>query len=521
MTASASPTTHPTTVRDVDTRRAAWLRRGNREGGWSRSRPDASRVGRALRARRRDRREDIKATSAPFRLLTALVVLTVVSAWVLVLDHDFGPRMGLADGTLLWFLPPVASLLLASWCRLRVARRRVLAAGELAGWRLTAFTAASNEVAWETTLDGTVTFAGPNVVNVLGYRPDEVIARTSSSLLAAGQADRLHALRSQAVTTGTGWAGETLTYLTKTGRPVTLSTSALLRQDDRGNPVGFTGILREVPADSHRRQVETATTARVRGVLDDGGLRIALQPIVDSRDGHLLGVEALSRFPGHPGITPERWFDEAASAGLGTDLELLAVKTALGHAGVLPPGVYLSVNASPATLASRRVHDLIEQASFPAEQIVVEITEHVSIDSYEHMRPLIADLRALGARLAVDDAGSGYASFRHILELSPDFIKLDRQLIGGIDNDPAKRALVVALVTFGREICATFVAEGIETAAELATVAELGVHAAQGFHIGRPLLVDAAGGDCLTAALDRPRWEQEVAGSLDRHREPV
>ncbi|MDQ3570948.1 MAG: EAL domain-containing protein, partial [Actinomycetota bacterium] len=94
--------------------------------------------------------------------------------------------------------------------------------------------------------------------------------------------------------------------------------------------------------------------------------------------------------------------------------------------------------------------------------------------------------RQRGLRVAVDDAGAGYASFRHILRLRPDIIKLDMALTRDIDRDPARRALAAALITFAENTGSTIVAEGVETAEELHALRQLGVTAAQGYYLGRP-----------------------------------
>ncbi len=433
-------------------------------------------------------------TRAPFRTLTVLVVITVVGVWVQALSQLLGATLGRYERYLVWVLPVITMTLLLATVVMRQARHRAIAASQLAGWRLSAFTSASNEVAWETTIDGIVTFAGPHLADVLGYQPSEVVGVNSAQLLATGEVERLQRLRTEAITRTKGWTDQPLTYVTRSGQPRQLSTSALLRLSRDGAPIGFTGILRVADAAHPDRDDLAVVAARVGDVLAHGGLQIALQPIVSTRSGALLGAEALSRFPGHPQIATDRWFDDAAQVGLGADLELFAMTNALASATRLPPSTYLSINTSPGTLATGEVTRVIQQASWPPSQVVVEITEHASVDHYDHLRPAIEELHAMGVRLAVDDAGSGYASFRHILELRPDYIKLDRQLIDGIDHDPAKRALVVALVSFGREVAASIVAEGIETANELATVTRLGVDAAQGYHIGPPQLTGAVSG---------------------------
>lgn len=122
----------------------------------------------------------------------------------------------------------------------------------------------------------------------------------------------------------------------------------------------------------------------------------------------------------------------------------------------------------------------------PANRIILEVTEHAAIEAYEQLGAALSVFRQRGLRVAVDDAGAGYASFRHILRLRPDIIKLDMALTRDIDQDPARRALASALITFAGNTRSTIVAEGVETAAELHTLQQLGVTAAQGYYLGRP-----------------------------------
>jgi EAL domain-containing protein (putative c-di-GMP-specific phosphodiesterase class I) len=148
--------------------------------------------------------------------------------------------------------------------------------------------------------------------------------------------------------------------------------------------------------------------------------------------------------------------------------------------------LFLTVNVSPSTLLAGRLGPLIEESGWDPARLVVEITEHVRVDDYDSLAACTKALRRQGLRLAVDDAGAGYASFRHILALQPDHIKLDRDLIAGIDSDPGRRALVKAVTAFAGDIGATVIAEGIETESELVAARLLGVQGAQGFHIAKP-----------------------------------
>lgn len=125
-----------------------------------------------------------------------------------------------------------------------------------------------------------------------------------------------------------------------------------------------------------------------------------------------------------------------------------------------------------------------------ARSLVVEVTEHEVITSYE---PLRAAVLALGShvRLAVDDAGAGVANFNHLVELGPDFVKIDAGLVRGVDADPRRRAVVVGLIHYAAEAGCLVIAEGIETDAERQTVIELGVHLGQGFLLARPAVAES------------------------------
>ena len=144
---------------------------------------------------------------------------------------------------------------------------------------------------------------------------------------------------------------------------------------------------------------------------------------------------------------PDAWFADAASVGLGVELELTALDMALEQLHLLPANLYLSLNASVETIMSEQFRATF--AGIPAERIVLELTEHTRVDDYHKFEQSIEAIRSKGVRLAVDDAGAGYSSLQHILNLQPDVIKLDIGLTRGIDKDPARRALGRALLTFG------------------------------------------------------------------------
>ncbi|HEY7666755.1 MAG TPA: EAL domain-containing protein [Actinomycetota bacterium] len=207
------------------------------------------------------------------------------------------------------------------------------------------------------------------------------------------------------------------------------------------------------------------------------------QPIVDLRTGETLGMEALSRFHSLPLRPPYEWFAEAAELELGVPLELATMRRALARVGDLPDGAYLSLNCSHRAAMSG---ELLDAFGVDAHRIVVEITEHEAVEDYERLTSALERLRAAGVRVAIDDAGAGFASLRHTLRLRPDIVKIDIGIVRDVDRDRGKRALASALARFAGEMGMAVVAEGIESQAELDTLLELDVVMGQGFHLAEP-----------------------------------
>lgn len=223
---------------------------------------------------------------------------------------------------------------------------------------------------------------------------------------------------------------------------------------------------------------------RMQGVIAQCRFSIVYQPVRDLARDAVVGYEALARFSAEPQRGPDEWFAEAHNVELGHWLEILAIEKALEGLGQIPQDQYLALNVSPQTILTGALEKALQDA--PLGRLMLEVTEHSSIADYGLLSESLSQLRKGGLRLAVDDAGSGYASFRHILKLRPDVIKLDHSLIRGIDADSGSRALAAALITFARETGSSVVAEGVETQEELAALRALGVTTAQGFLLGRP-----------------------------------
>jgi EAL domain-containing protein (putative c-di-GMP-specific phosphodiesterase class I) len=222
--------------------------------------------------------------------------------------------------------------------------------------------------------------------------------------------------------------------------------------------------------------------ARLTPVLDAGGPLVLLQPIVDLATGERVGAEALSRFPRAWGKAPDVCFAEAHSVGLGHRLELLALERAAEHLAVATG--YVAMNVSPATFLRPECTELLDR--LPLERVLLELSEHDRVEDYDALAAVLGPLRARGLRLAVDDVGAGFSSLRHIVQTSPDVLKLDRSIVDGVAADPVLRTLVRALVEFAHGCAAVVVAEGVETAVDAAALLELEVDLGQGWHFGRP-----------------------------------
>ncbi|GAC1324581.1 MAG: hypothetical protein NVSMB25_22210 [Thermoleophilaceae bacterium] len=233
-----------------------------------------------------------------------------------------------------------------------------------------------------------------------------------------------------------------------------------------------------------------AVAAGVRRVLDERLVKMAFQPIMDLQTGERLAFEALARVAVEPYRGPHLWFAEAREAGLLQELELAAVDAALRDIERLAPASFLAINLSPETAAAQDFARALVGAD--CRRLVIEITEHAPIQDYDALSDALAPLRARGIRLAIDDAGAGFASLRHILALAPDIIKIDMTLTRDLQRDRAKRALTSALISFASETEAIIVAEGIENQEEITALRKLGVRFGQGYHLGRPAPLELA-----------------------------
>ncbi|MDP9906933.1 sensor domain-containing phosphodiesterase [Arthrobacter bambusae] len=339
---------------------------------------------------------------------------------------------------------------------------------------------------WATGPDGRFTFCSPACKDITGYEPSELLGRHITRVIDPGDLADARVDWKARESGDSSWSRVITVCRHRDGSRVLIDVAGRPIRDREGRDCGFEGTCRVLNSEATRSRAEV--TVRIQALLNDGSLITAFQPIRCLETGNVVGVESLTRFSGSQELSPEVRFMEAASVGLDIELEILALRTALTTAAGLPPELYIAANLSPRACLDPRLAAAIEESAIPPRRIVLEVTERHEVANYEPLAEALAPLRRAGLRIAVDDAGAGFASMRHILQLKPDLIKLDREIIAGIDTDPAQRALGAAMVGFSSEIGAALVAEGIETEAELAAVTKLGMTAAQGYLLGRPSL---------------------------------
>lgn len=240
----------------------------------------------------------------------------------------------------------------------------------------------------------------------------------------------------------------------------------------RGDPLGVTS-----------RSEATENLVRIIG---GEGVQTVLQPIADAHTGEIHCFEALTRFGVGATSSPLHWLSLATELGMRDALEQTCLERALSLLPQLPTGTLLAVNVSPSVLPDSRTLAILQSVG-DLSRLVIEVTEDALVrEDDPSLAAAIAVLRHAGAKIAVDDVGAGYAGLRQLTAVHPDYLKLDRSLVSGIEDDPDRAALVSAMVDYGVRVGARVVGEGVETEHELAEMHRLGVHLLQGFLLARP-----------------------------------
>lgn len=224
-----------------------------------------------------------------------------------------------------------------------------------------------------------------------------------------------------------------------------------------------------------------------------GSLRVLFQPVVALGGGLATRfVEALTRGPRGTNLeNADVLFEYARRKGMAAELDRLCVRLAIAEAAALPPRLGLSLNVHASTLEQDRSfapHLLelsVENRRAPSD-LIVEIVEHAPRWSEAGFHEALATLRHAGVRIALDDIGCGQSSYRMMLDCNPEYFKIDRYLVQGSHADARRRAVLDSIRSLARTFAAQVVAEGVETAADLATVHDLDFDLAQGYLLAAP-----------------------------------
>jgi len=238
------------------------------------------------------------------------------------------------------------------------------------------------------------------------------------------------------------------------------------------------------------QQRKKQLTRELRDIIRRKRVTTLFQPIVRAQDGTVFGYEILTRGPAHSSFrNSDMLFSFAREAKLAWALEAIALEVALKRlrqVNFSERKFLLNLEAEMFGESEFRIHEMVSFFAEHRGHFVFELTERAAIEDYAQFRELLDEFRAKGIEVAIDDAGSGYASLEAIAALAPDYLKITRGLVSTLKEEPIKQDLVKMLVDLAGKINAKTIAEGIETHEEYATCRELGIDLLQGYYFAHP-----------------------------------
>lgn len=424
------------------------------------------------------------------RLLVASLVVPVGLTWLHVKGEElgvWGSHYGASLLALTTFVPLAYLVLRGSRANQRLEGARQAAIDER-----DRFFDVSMDMLATANADGYFIRLNPAWTQVLGYGLDELMARPFIAFVHPDDVDATNVEAARQIEAGQSVLNFQNRYRHRDGSYRWLEWTSTPSADGSRLHAVARDVTERRLEDERLRAPEIARArrlagaiARIEAIIETGAFAPVFQPVVDLATRTAVGYEALTRFA--DGERPDEMFALASECGLGVKLEAATLRVALDAAQQLPRRAWLSLNVSPKMLAD--VDRLGAILGLRTRPIVLEVTEHETIEGYGPLRDAVARLGP-DVRLAVDDAGAGIANFNHLVELHPAFVKIDIGLVRGVDADPSRRAVVAALIHFAAESGCQAIAEGIETEAELATLEDLGVTLGQGYLLARPAPVD-------------------------------
>ena len=227
-------------------------------------------------------------------------------------------------------------------------------------------------------------------------------------------------------------------------------------------------------------------------------LDVHFQPIVDSVDGQVVGMEALARWisPEIGFVSPDKFISAAEHLGIVGQLSSVLFKKAIAAAKNWPDHTYLSFNLSAIDLSSKetalKLMAIIMENGFPPNRIVFEITETTMMLNFAHANEILEPFRKMGVEIALDDFGTGYSSLSYIQKMPIDRLKVDRAFISDIETRKTTRDIMATVVDLCESLEIKCIVEGVETHKQLETVELLGCRLIQGYYFSKPLRADDA-----------------------------
>lgn len=230
----------------------------------------------------------------------------------------------------------------------------------------------------------------------------------------------------------------------------------------------------------------------IKRIIKEEDISTVFQPIVNLKNGEIIGYEALTRGPSEsPLSSPTELFKAAENYSLLWDLELLCRTKAIEKGSHLSPSKYLFINVDPLILRDDKfkkgfTKEFLKSHNISPEAIIFEITERTSIEDFSSFKFALKNYTEQGYKIAIDDTGAGYSGLKMLTETKPHYVKIDMDIIRNIHKDNFKKALIKSFVELSEVTGMKLIAEGIECEEELIVLMELGVVFGQGFFLQRP-----------------------------------
>jgi EAL domain-containing protein (putative c-di-GMP-specific phosphodiesterase class I)/DNA-binding response OmpR family regulator len=259
-------------------------------------------------------------------------------------------------------------------------------------------------------------------------------------------------------------------------------------------------------AEQHRKK---QLTRELRDIIRRKRLTTLFQPIVWAKDSTVFGYEILTRGPaGSSFRNSDMLFSFAREAKLAWALEAIALEGAmkrLKEMDLRDRKFLLNLEAEMFGESEFRIHEMVSYFAEHPGHFVFELTERAAIEDYAQFRELLSEFRAKGIEVAIDDAGSGYASLEAIAAIAPDYLKITKSLVSTLADEPIKQDLVKMLIELAGKINSKTLAEGIETQEEYETCRDLGIDLIQGYYFAHPQEEPANGDEEVATSLAAPR----------------